>query len=518
MPRKAQDHLHRLIRSMTATEKRYFKVRRGTSNGVEGHQHLLFDAVAAMPEYDEAALLRRFADQSFTRHFAITKRRLYESVLDSLEAFHAERSPDARMHRALHQADILYQRGLYDDAAKVLHSVRHLATTHHRHGVLLEVLWRTQRLAERGNYERTTDQRLGELKAEGEHLAACFAEINSLWDVKSRVLMWHYRLGRARGSEEARMLEELLEHPLLSGALPARTARGRFLRDQTKAAVAFATGDMERFHTHLFAIHTLMREEPTLFADEPDLVLTVLGNLAYARHRTGRIAQAYETLRELREAPATWGMPDTEDLELKLFVTSTSLEFALASGGEDPHKALELLPMLRRGLARFGERLGPVRRAGLLYQSALALFVAGHHEEAGRDLRELLNRARPGDHGETLTAARILWLFVLWETGRCDLLTYMLRNTERILRRSGREHRFERVCIKLLERLERAVPGDIHQHLREAATALGTLRDDPAERAAFEHFDAEAWVESKLHGLALADMLKARARRLGRAA
>ena len=87
MANKAHDHLHRLIRSMTKAEKRYFKVHSGRhlSDG-ERRYHRLFDAIAAAEEYDEAAIIQRFSQEAFTHRFAITKRRLYETVLDSLEA------------------------------------------------------------------------------------------------------------------------------------------------------------------------------------------------------------------------------------------------------------------------------------------------------------------------------------------------------------------------------------------------------------------------------------------------
>src|SRR5436190_8087617 len=111
MPSKAHDHVHRVIRSMTRAEKRYFKLYTGR-HVLEGqsNQQLLFDAIAAMDDYDESALLARFRHEAFTNRFAITKRRLYETILRSLGAFHAESSVDSRLSRLLHQVEILYKR------------------------------------------------------------------------------------------------------------------------------------------------------------------------------------------------------------------------------------------------------------------------------------------------------------------------------------------------------------------------------------------------------------------------
>ena len=126
---------------MSRAERRYFKLY--TSRHVLGghsNYQLLFDAIAAMDTYDEAALLLKFKKHAFTKRFPITKRRLYEAILRSLDAFHAESSVDARLHRMLHHVELLYHRALYTDAQKILTSVRKLARSHDRQSVLLEVL------------------------------------------------------------------------------------------------------------------------------------------------------------------------------------------------------------------------------------------------------------------------------------------------------------------------------------------------------------------------------------------
>ena len=61
MSNKASDSLHRLIKSLTKPEKRYFKVF--SSRHVIGDQNnylVLFDAIDRQGEYDEAKLIKKF--------------------------------------------------------------------------------------------------------------------------------------------------------------------------------------------------------------------------------------------------------------------------------------------------------------------------------------------------------------------------------------------------------------------------------------------------------------------------
>ncbi|MEO7082131.1 MAG: hypothetical protein ABIY71_11410, partial [Flavobacteriales bacterium] len=157
MPKPLQDHVHRLIRSMSRAEKRYFKLYT-SRHLVAGHsnQQELFDAISAMVSYDVKALEKQFKGEAFMRRFSITKRRLYETVLESLDAFHSDSSMDDKLRRMLHHVEILNRRALYADAAKVLRAARTLARAHDKQALLLQVAEWERRGMERGNYAGIT--------------------------------------------------------------------------------------------------------------------------------------------------------------------------------------------------------------------------------------------------------------------------------------------------------------------------------------------------------------------------
>ena len=57
MPARTQDHVHRLISSMSPAEKRYYKLHIARYGQEHGIQELLFNAIADMKRYDEDAML-----------------------------------------------------------------------------------------------------------------------------------------------------------------------------------------------------------------------------------------------------------------------------------------------------------------------------------------------------------------------------------------------------------------------------------------------------------------------------
>lgn len=519
MARKASDQVHRLIRSMDAAEKRYFKLYAGRHR-IKGQSNhlLLFNAIAAMEEYDEGDLLQRFKGRGFTARFAIAKQRLHNTILESLSAYHAHSSVDARLRRRMHEVEVLYQRALYADAERHLAGVERLATRHEKLHVLVEAqVWR-RRLMERTHYQGVTTAEMDDQRERAAGLLSRMAELNALWDLKSDVFLALYGEGQARSVAQVERVRSIMAHPGRPRVDERSSGQARYLHHHLESVAAFATGDLEASRAHLLVNRDLMTTQRALFIDEPYRLLAVLSNLAYVCVRTGRFDEARDHLHAYRLAPAEWRMPETEDLEMKLFATGTSLELSIhcASGAFD--QALAMLPAVERGLDRHGEALGALRRTGCMFQMAVALFGGGRPAEALRWCHRLLNEAHD-DQGGIVAYARMLELMLRLEIDDKDLLPYTLRNTERYLKDRLRTHRFERIFLRLMHDLLK--PGDQRQEraaYQRFHDDLALLAAEPLEQPAFEHLDPLTWAESHLTGRPFGDLVRERARGKNRAA
>ena len=520
MPSKSQDHLHRLVRSMTGAEKRNFKLftRRVAPDG-ETNQHLLFDAISSMDAYDEEALLRRFRHEAFTNHFPITKRRLYETVLKSLASFHADSSVDVRLHRLLQQVEILHQRALYDDAWKVLQSVRKSAEKHERHPALLAVTEWERRLIECRNYSGMDARELDVRSDRDKSLQESIAQVSALWSLKSKLLMELYQHGQARDKEGLAAIDHLLEHTALQVPNDLLSARAQFLYHHVHGAAAFGMGDTAKCHQHLSQNLSLLNGKRDRFQHEPNLVLGVMSNLIYVCIQRGHYEEAFAHLREFRVLPALWKMPESEDLDLKLFSTSMSLELSMHLRTGNVAEALELVHVVERGLARHAGLISPVRAAGFNYQLAYTLFMAGRPDKALARIHTLLNQARVDNSSEAVCFGRLLQLLLLLETGKTDVLRFTLRNTERFLRLRARKQRFEPLFLQLVRALSRKGNAE-EQHALITAfrDRMLELEYHPFERTVFDHLDPIAWAESKLTGEPYATRIKRRLQAVERAA
>lgn len=512
MPSQPQDHVHRLIHSMTRAEKRYFKLycSRHISSG-QGIHTELFDAIGGMAQYDEQALRRQFPGAAFMRRFPVTKRRLYEALLNSLDAFHAENSADDKLRRLLHHVEVLYSKALYADASKVLGSAKSLARTNDRQAILLQVAEWERRIMERGNYAGVTDANLRERAEQVDGLMREWQEVEQLWRVKSNIFRLIYRSGQAPGPRELAEAEALSNEPLLAKNAELRSARARFLHHHVRSALAYARNDLKACEKELVACASLIQAEEAQFRSEPDLSLGVMGNLAHVRMRLGRHEEALEGFREFRKLPLMLATAPSPDLQMKLFVMGGSLELSVLCTKGDFIRATERLADLEEGLAHYGTRASTVRRAELELQGAYACFGAGLYDRALRWCNRLLSEPWIEAHKELHALGRMLNLAVLMELGKAALLDYVARNTRRFHKQHGATFAMEALLLGHAHALAKAKDAPTRYALWSGlADQIAALAKDPQEATVLDHIDLLAWAQGHADDKAMSQMVRDR--------
>ncbi|MEO8734000.1 MAG: hypothetical protein ABI373_06690 [Flavobacteriales bacterium] len=504
------DHVHRLIHSMTRAEKRYFKlyITRHASSG-EGNHGILFDAIARMESYDEAALRQQYAGKGFMRRFSITKRRLYEALLNSLDAFHAESSVDAKLQRSLHHVEILDQRALHADAAKVLRSVRTIARHHDRQLVLLQVAEWERRLMERSNYAQVSHSDLLDRKAQVAGVIREWEEVDQLWQVKSQSFRMLFRNGQAITGPEKAVLAELRSHGLLADDVLLLTARARFLHHHVRSALAYASNDLSGCERELALNMELLRDEQDRFKDDPDLLLGVMGNLAHVRMRLGKHREAVEGFQAFRRIPLLMATAPSADLEMKLFILGSSLKLSLHTASGEFDKAMEVVGEVEKGFEHFGEPTSLIRRSDLFTQIAYACFGAERYDLSLRWCNRVLNEKGIEEHTEMHALARILDLMTLMELGKTDLLPYTLRNMQRSLRTQDSPHGLLTIMLKFcrerVQQSEQARP-----QFQELVDQLEAMSEQTSGVAALDQVDLLSWALAKSQGRSFGAVVRER--------
>ena len=218
MSGKVNEALFDLIKSMSKSEKRYFKLMSSRHTiGDENNYVRLFDFIDKQHEYDEDAIFSHFKKEAFLNRFSITKKRLYDHILAALDSFHISASVEAQLFKSLHSADILFEKSLYDQSRRILRSAEKLALRHEKNGILLLIAKKQKRLLETSGYLETTPELIDELANRESSVLDSIRLYNKIWTIKSQLFVHLSKKGIARSLEEKNVYTEICSELLHNG-------------------------------------------------------------------------------------------------------------------------------------------------------------------------------------------------------------------------------------------------------------------------------------------------------------
>ncbi|MGZ4118891.1 MAG: hypothetical protein ACXVPY_15490, partial [Bacteroidia bacterium] len=142
---KPSDELHQLVKNMSMSEKRYFKIF--SSMHVIGDRNnytRLFEAIEKQELYDEQKIKKAFANEKFISHLPSEKHYLYNHILDSLNSFHKDRTFLTRYANIIVSIEILFNKGLFEQCKKVIKKAKEEAYSLEKFSILnLIIRWET---------------------------------------------------------------------------------------------------------------------------------------------------------------------------------------------------------------------------------------------------------------------------------------------------------------------------------------------------------------------------------------
>ncbi|MGL4596541.1 MAG: hypothetical protein ACRCYO_03375 [Bacteroidia bacterium] len=505
MSNVGSDRLHRLIHSLTKSEKRHFKLFSARHAPGETSNYVrLFDAIEVMKVYNEEKLLQQFRKEDFIRHFSITKSRLFESVLRSLDVFHHASSVDAELWKELHFAEILYKKTHYDMCARRLEIARRLATRYEKFAVLAQISDMEKTLAEKDSYSGRTETDIAAMQEDDNHVGEKMRVFNELWNVKSLLFMQLNNRGPVQNSKELSEYRDSLDRIYKKTKPTAMSQNARFMYHHAYSAYHFAAGQYEDCREHLEKNTNLIETNTDIFRDEPNIYFGVLTNLIYITSRLRRYDDVMKNLKKLRALPEKLDTARNEDLELKLFSSAYSLELTLYNTTGRFEKSVAIAPRIEKELERFEGKLSILRQAYFRFTIAVGYFGAGKLQAAQRWINKLTNDPGIEQTEAIFIVAQVFSIVIHFELGYDDQIPYLIRATRRYLKIKRRAYKFERLMLRFFDQYKSTNLSGFAALSKE----LVALEKDNFERAAFEYFDFPAWAESKCNGVSFRSIVE----------
>lgn len=509
---KPSTELHDLIKSLTKSEKRFFKLHSALQSGPKNYLKL-FEAIDRQEVYDEDLIKKQFARERFIKHLPSEKNHLYKLILKALRAFHSEGSVSGILKQEIKNIEILYQKGLYAECNKLLHRAKRIAQENERFYYWFELLsWEKMLLEEAyesGEFTKDLDALIEEEKEVIEKLRNLAA-----YHILYSKINYVFRSGGyVRTEEEHAMVEEICDHPLIKGKNTALSRRAATICYYTQGFCHWAKRDWAASLEKFMRVRRILDESPLIKADLPARYVRTLQYIINARIELMELDAAraeIEVLRALPEEPSFGGL----SIKTQVYVAGTLSELRLLDRAGEHARAVEMSPAMIEGMERLGERLHKENALEFHWSMACVHFGAGQVNKALAWLNKVLNDNEQVLRQDIFTYARLFNLVVHYELGNYDLLAYIVRSTQRYLGKRQRAHEVENLLIDRIKKLARTTdPVQKRELFKGLQEQLKVLLRDPAEQLVLKYFDVLAWAEANATGSSFSEVVRSRVKR-----
>lgn len=502
MSNKKSNHLYELIKSLNKSEKRYFKLYSSRHTIGEQNNYIsLFDYIEKMDIYEEEDIFETFKGESFLNRFSITKGRLYTNILKSLDLFYATSSVDAQIYKAIHSAEILFNKGLYQQAEKILSSAEKQTIKYGKNILLLEIKNKQKKLIEKELYSDLKKNQLTNLFKEESEIINEIGKYQKLWNTKSVLFNEINQRGIIRCDEEIEGIKKIVSK-IESISISKSSSKIQYLYHHIYSAYYFAVNDLENCYTHIVKSKTIIEKDSHLFDDSPNTYFSIITNLIYIATKLKKYKEGVSFLKELKAIPESKHYHSTTDLDIKYFSSIYSLELFLKIEQLDFEAAEKLIPEIEAGYERFGDQINSIRKAYIDFKIAIVYLSLEKYEDALSWITKILNSEGLDKKQDIYCFAQIINLILHFELNNLRFLPYALNSTKRYLKGRNRMFKFEELFLKAIGKISKSDLNkfDIEEILSPIEKELFELKADHFEQIVFDYFDFATWVKSKIEG------------------
>ncbi|HOY07639.1 MAG TPA: hypothetical protein PLO67_19655 [Saprospiraceae bacterium] len=495
MAKTPSDKLHRLIRSLSPAEKRYFRIYiRGKTERASKYLQL-FDLMAAQEVFNEDNLRTGIYKNQPPggKKYSELKSYLYNLILKSLQAFDEQHSVEFKLNELLQGVSALYKRGLYADCRELLLKAAKIARQYEDFSALLEIIrWEKQLAYTRMDVD-FLHKNLEQLQFQEEQALQHLRNTSEYQKAFFQVYTTNFKreAGNRNAGRMAPLHDLIGQNEAFNDPDRAASHKARVLFYRTLNIYYYATGQYEQFYESGQKLMFLLESQPHFLKQNLADYIATLSNLILSCGLLQRYREVRIYLEKLH-----FLTPITEDDRRKIHRQYYSNLFALCSFTGEFEEA-------RREMARCQEEAERMSAQGhetasFYFQYCTICFGCRDFNGALDYLNMWLSQPRSVEREDLQSLARILSLILHFEMGNLMLLESLTRSATRFMQKKNRYQELERRFIHFIHDLMKA-PGQ-----QELRAGFQKVKEDLPKMSGYQEllqtFDLEAWLDSKIKG------------------
>lgn len=506
MSKSQKDNLFVLVKSLTKSEKRQFKLYVGRL-GVNTDSKFLkvFNVLDKMKCYEEAIILS--STDVKKQQLANVKAHLYKQILISLKLNPSHQNIRSQIREQLDFASILYHKGLYTQSLKILDKAKDLAVSNEEKNLAYEIV-ELEKVIESQYITRGISGRADELALQAKNLSAANVIASKLSNLYLQLYSIFLKTGYVRNEKESLKIQDYFDKQLPTYQIKDLGFREKLWLYKASLLYSFLMQDFLNCYKYASKWVGLFYENPKMINVNPVFFLKgnnyLLESLFFLKNKT-KFETTLIALEEMVELPS---FPKDENVAALsfLFINLNKINLHFIDGSFDA--GLNLVPKMEAEMSNFENRIDEHHAMTFYYKFASLYFGAGDNEKCIAYLDKIISNKSLVIREDLLCFSHVLNLVAHYEASFDYELDALLKSTYKILIKMNDLHEVQKEMIKFIRGLQDIYPQDIKKAFITLHDKLKPYENHPYEGRAFLYLDVISWLESKIKSIPVKQVIR----------
>lgn len=496
MSNSISEVLNKLILSLSKAEKRSFKLfaKRNSSNSEELKFLLLFDFLEKYPDASDAEIVKK-NPQIKKVQLANLKSHLIKQLMTSIRLNSSNKIISFEVNEYMENAELLYMRGLYLQALKLLEKAKVLADKLDNSIQSLLILEKIK-FIESQYVTRSFDERADELSAESISIEKRVSSLVQLSNLSLQLYSLYLKVGFVRDEKDFMFVQEFFNSRLPKVNLKeigfnekfhlySAYFRYYYIQQDFVMCYKYAQKTVELFKANDFQAE---QNKELFFKSIHNLILVLFYLRSYKRMQA-----TFDYFVGLKPSEK-----ESENIQLLHQQYEYTNYFNLLFLQGKYSDGLKRVPEIISFLNDSESKLDTHRIIVLYYKIACLHFGVGQFKKAVKYLDMVLSLKNQSLREDILCFSHILNLICHYELGNDQLVEYQLKSVYRYLSKIGNLQGVQQEVLNYIRTVPTIKPTEINKSFKQLLSRLRKLSESKFERRPFMYLDIIAWLESKI--------------------
>ncbi|MEM7101973.1 MAG: hypothetical protein AAF502_02505 [Bacteroidota bacterium] len=504
------DDLFQLIESLTPAEKGYFKKYAYKGKTAKDNTYLkLFDVIDKLEAYDEAAITKKMRKVKGFKNLSEAKYYLSRLVMASLLEYSRGTSVDSKLFQMLEELAILYRKGLYQRAFKTLKKAKKMAEDHEKFTVHMSLQrWEEELLHVSGDFSGWREYIGSGFEKEWE-LIEKWTDYRQLREVCIRFFSLIRFRSNIRDEDYLKEVEALINDPKMAEESLPLSVKAKAQRFYILLKYYRLTGEQEKSYEVRQAHVDLLESHPEMLRENAMSYLRVINNLMGIQLEMERYEEAFRVLRKLDALKFS----DLQERAKRFLVSTESRLIIVVNLGA--HNTYDIQPIIEDYFT-YLPLIPDIEQLIISFDFSLIYFMKGDYDEALNWLEKANELEKTGYLEDIICISKILILISHLELGNYMILESIQASTYRYLLKRKGAYRLENLFLSFIKKIMNKPNREAYQkELIKFKSQVDELSKDTFEKGMFDHFDLDAWLDSKIVGVPMCQIVQEKAPKVG---